>query len=519
MPLAASGGFQIPIRTLSGTHLKTIGNSPMELHSLPRIPYVNPTDDDIERMTVYAGIAARLSDLQFKESANLPGTADSAKDSVDEMHRVERLVAVKPRYETGYYDNTGCEPVGNERVTFKRRLARQRHDMSVKDMLVTLLPRADYEHLRQVNEDQATYAAMRHMMMADKELLIQQNNMLFFCTYNPDIGFRVSIDGANNLPVTKNIFPVAVFGAVPPCCYFGPTRLTLDTYMSSELDPNSTVRCPRWLDSYSDFKHVACHHGSRTALLIVGMERKRTKDGGYEVVRHEIGWTTMPLFMNQQLEYLWDGGYQLPVYAGAIPVSFPEAIDMFGVEGAQKHVEENLKVKLIPGIQFPSRIPDVHPPSVDVAALPEFLAPLSDSQCRHCICCSVFVRIQDMQRGQTSNPLMAQRVVPNKSNGIPPDCAMTFLENWTTEVPPRQRMSDSEKKKYMVVHKPTAGGLFGGGHKDKPIKTLIGSDISWFNWILELREDAEAITRVSGEASSNDEDPKGGILANMDRGK
>ena len=27
------------------------------------------------------------------------------------------------------------------------------------------------------------------------------------------------------------------------------------------------------------------------------------------------------------------------------------------------------------------------------------------------------VRIQDMQRGQTSNPLVAQNVVPNKSNG------------------------------------------------------------------------------------------------------
>ena len=53
------------------------------------------------------------------------------------------------------------------------------------------------------NYKQATYAAMRHMMETDKEVLIQQNNMLFFCTYNPDIGFRVSIDGANNLPVVR----------------------------------------------------------------------------------------------------------------------------------------------------------------------------------------------------------------------------------------------------------------------------------------------------------------------------
>ena len=49
------------------------------------------------------------------------------------------------------------------------------------------------------------------------------------------------------LEQTKNMLPVAVFGAVPPCCYFGPTRLSLDTYLASEIDPGSTSRCPRWL--------------------------------------------------------------------------------------------------------------------------------------------------------------------------------------------------------------------------------------------------------------------------------
>ena len=69
---------------------------------------------------------------------------ESEPDSVDEFTalraRVLRLVAAKPRYETGFYDSTGCEPVGNERATFKRRLARQRQDVSAKDMLVSLLP-------------------------------------------------------------------------------------------------------------------------------------------------------------------------------------------------------------------------------------------------------------------------------------------------------------------------------------------------------------------------------------------
>ena len=216
------------------------------------------------------------------------------------------------------------------------------------------------------------------------------------------------------------MFPVVVFGATPPCCYFGPTRLTLDTFLSSDLDPKSTapphpppprtgapaaphprlrsgnaragahggarprqVRCPRWLDSYQDFKGVQCR-GTRTGLVVqvVGIERRRSKDGGYEVQRHDIGWAAMPLFLGKQLDYLWDGGFQLPLYKGPVPTGFPEALDADGVEPAMQAMEADKKEKcrLIPG-------------------------------------CSVMLRVQDLQRGRTSNPLVAQRVISGRSNG------------------------------------------------------------------------------------------------------
>jgi len=217
------------------------------------------------------------------------------------------------------------------------------------------------------------------------------------------------------------------------------------------------VRCPRWLDSYQDFKGVQCR-GTRTGLVVqvVGIERRRSKDGGYEVQRHDIGWAAMPLFLGKQLDYLWDGGFQLPLYKGPVPTGFPEALDADGVEPAMQAMEADKKEKcrLIPG-------------------------------------CSVMLRVQDLQRGRTSNPLVAQRVISGRSNGIPPDCRMNFLEQWTSPTPgarsgpaagPRPRMSASDKMKYTQVQRPLAGGLLGGGYADQAVDQLIGPDISWFNW-------------------------------------
>jgi len=194
----------------------------------------------VSRAVGLAGIAAKLGDidrqaaLQPRARRRRSDGEESEPDSVDEFTalraRVLRLVAAKPRYETGFYDSTGCEPVGNERATFKRRLARQRQDVSAKDMLVSLLPRAEWDKVRRATDEQAALGALRALMerARGRPRLLPHNTMLHFCTYSPEVGslplllqappcvavavvsegacfplqvgFRVAVDGANNLP-------------------------------------------------------------------------------------------------------------------------------------------------------------------------------------------------------------------------------------------------------------------------------------------------------------------------------
>ena len=48
----------------------------------------------------------------------------------------------------------------------------------------------------------------------------------------------------------------------------------------------------------------------------------------------DIGWTAVPLFLDNALPYLLDGCFQLPLYAGKLPAALLAGIEAKGCEEA-----------------------------------------------------------------------------------------------------------------------------------------------------------------------------------------
>jgi len=276
-------------------------------------------------------------------------------------------------------------------------------------------------------------------------------SLRYFCQYNPAIGFKVSVDGVNNIPPTKGHWPVVIFGVVPPCAYFGPEGLTHDTHFHSALDLDSTLRCPRWGETFVSLQNVPFRgQGIGLVVQIVGISRMQAKEG-IKLKKDDIGWTAMPIFFDNEMPYLLDGGFQLPMYKGTVPRNFQRLIDSKGVEGAMRIAEKEHKLKLLDGA-------------------------------------SALVRVSDLQRGPSSHPIDA----PNPTDtdpGIPSDCETTFLRKWVSTG--EERVPKKKWPKYAKIER----GFFDG--LDKKIKDLLPPGQSPADFDSLLRSDTATLTRIA----------------------
>lgn len=50
----------------------------------------------------------------------------------------------------------------------------------------------------------------------------------YFATYDPDIGFKLAVDGLHNLPRRKDLFYVVIISLNPPCSLYTDANATSD---------------------------------------------------------------------------------------------------------------------------------------------------------------------------------------------------------------------------------------------------------------------------------------------------
>jgi hypothetical protein len=243
-------------------------------------------------------------------------TEEYKLDDESVVRVVEKLARYKPQYVTGKYDSSTCHPTGSEIATYKIRLAQFKRDLSVKDVLRILLAKpvdakvadsgrvnggkghgeghrkkgkkrggGEWEVRQEVGneeeEDQEVGEGEEEMEMAmDLEVLAKVEtwgaaretsskliskgdggrlpplDLSYFCVYSSQVGFKIAIDGANNLPApgrnSKGGIPVCLFGASLQSNFFIKERMRTDTHACSSISIDSSQKCPRYSHSQND---------------------------------------------------------------------------------------------------------------------------------------------------------------------------------------------------------------------------------------------------------------------------
>lgn len=67
--------------------------------------------------------------------------------------------------------------------------------------------------------------------------------------YQPDIGFKVSIDGLHNMPSKKNFYK-AIYCLAPPAPFYQDPKLTEDVQFTTMLNWDSVNLSPEFTDGF-----------------------------------------------------------------------------------------------------------------------------------------------------------------------------------------------------------------------------------------------------------------------------
>ena len=137
---------------------------------------------------------------------------------------------------------------------------------------------------------------------ADEELL----DYTFLAEYSPQLGFKVAVDGAVNLP--KAVFAKAVFSLLPPGSFYRDTALTDAVEFTRSHDFNAPLKHPAWIGEPHTFAPVAWAPHLCVVVDVMAMKVKGKKAGQLE----PVGWAVIPVFAGDK--YVRAGAFQAPLY-------------------------------------------------------------------------------------------------------------------------------------------------------------------------------------------------------------
>lgn len=117
------------------------------------------------------------------------------------------------------------------------------------------------------------------------------------------------MDGFHNLP--DEGFFICVYSIFPDEDFYGSAEET-DIKVNCQLDWNSPIKSPRFLENYANYKNIQFKHGTIVVLDVRRVLVKKEK----QLEIQEYGWTIYPLFSYSG--YVNSGIYQLPLMRGGV---------------------------------------------------------------------------------------------------------------------------------------------------------------------------------------------------------
>lgn len=175
------------------------------------------------------------------------------------------LVAPAPLYGNSVYDSTRCLPTSTEQSLYKA--LGKRKPIKVTDIIPRLSEEGETLDLEN-SEIVSTW--INDKLLASKRsedvrgrVMIPVLDPLY--RYSPMAGFNVAVDGGNNIARGQKL-SFSIFSLNPPGSYYQEFKLTNQVDMTVNVDMESLLKAPRWLDSFQPFRDVSM---SPFAVLVI----------------------------------------------------------------------------------------------------------------------------------------------------------------------------------------------------------------------------------------------------------
>lgn len=137
------------------------------------------------------------------------------------------LVLPPPRYEERIYNTTNCMPSVIERYLYEERS--DRRDINVREATIQVITRMGLK--LELNDDEMLDWIDQKLQINPRTPML---DMKYFAKYNPNMGFKISIDAIHNIPTPNS--HVAIFCLNPPGSLYTNGNITQDIQFTTRVD-------------------------------------------------------------------------------------------------------------------------------------------------------------------------------------------------------------------------------------------------------------------------------------------
>lgn len=137
--------------------------------------------------------------------------------------------------------------------------------------------------------------------------------MIYFAKYQPPAGFKFSLDGFHNSPIT-NLPLIGLYCLNPPAPLYAPVIIDPNAIlMNSNFDWESPLNSPKYNEGFFTWKDQIFN---KNLSIIIDVRSVYLSGRGDKIKIEPIGWTIVPVYTPNG--YVKSGCYQIPIFKGAV---------------------------------------------------------------------------------------------------------------------------------------------------------------------------------------------------------
>ncbi len=194
------------------------------------------------------------------------------------------LWPARPFYSTGSYNTSFYSMRDSEKELFIHRL--QRVHNTVRESAYLVLKS---RNISKKMEDSGLQEYLDSNLNKKKNSPIL--DMTYFAKYQPQAGFKFSLDGLHNVPSNSKLV-VGIYCLNPPGAFYDPDNPDIkDVHLNSNFNWSSALRSPQYLEGFATFQDIKF---SRHLHVLVDL--KKVDFGQVDPVISDVGWTALPVF-------------------------------------------------------------------------------------------------------------------------------------------------------------------------------------------------------------------------------